>query len=131
MTKIEPALNAEQWQWRESAIIRDVSVSAHGVLAIRDKVHEEIDLCEPIAVPAALLPATIALANALLPDGDPRKITRERAKALRKVIQAAASHWDKGPPDEGWQSDELISAVAICEVTLTALKSLLPPESER
>jgi hypothetical protein len=47
-------------------------------------------------------PALIGLANAGLPDSDPRKITRERLEALRdsvRIVESDYCVWKKGGGD--------------------------------
>lgn len=69
--KIEPALTPEEWasvegERREQTTTRQLEVDA--IVARQD--------------PAS----TIAVYNAALPDSDPRKITRERMRAVKKAV---------------------------------------------
>lgn len=113
--KIEPALSAEGW-----ADARDESG------ALSENLLYEVCYLWGKKQPAA----TIALANAALPDDDPRKITRETVSQLRVLVGKAEDSWDEGPAGEGWQSDALIAAVAAGRKLVLALESYLPPEIE-
>jgi hypothetical protein len=89
--KIDPALTAEEW--------------AHAMDAdVRDGLAYEVCYLWGRSRPAG----AIAIANAALPDSDPRKITREK---LRLVGRLMGAHED----------DE--------KAFLDALESYLPPES--
>lgn len=70
------------------------------------------------------LPALIALANAALPDDDPRKITREWVREICYAAEAAA--WGDGAQNE---SDR--QAAAALNAIAAALESYLPPEDTR
>lgn len=94
--KIEPALTSQQWAEVESY---------DGPLFY----DEAIQNCPPES-----LPYLIALANAALPDSDPRKITREKVDALRITLLNKGSAFGKG--------FGLVNQIA------DALSSYLPPE---
>jgi hypothetical protein len=69
--KIEPALTAEEW--------------AHAMDAdVRDGLAYEVCYLWGRSRPAG----AIAIANAALPDSDPRKITRDEPSMLRNVAEA-------------------------------------------
>jgi len=60
--------------------------------------------------------------------GQPFGFTREDVVALRRVVEIAREHEDRGPRDEGWQSPEFSAAVARAESAVDRLAALLPPE---
>ena len=103
-TKIEQALSAEQWAKEDVGLVwidRDGPAACLGIAGDWD------------SIPAEALPAAIALANAALPDNDPRKITRRLVDAIRIATEQAntPSHY------------EALHAIA------DALASYLPPET--
>lgn len=122
--KIEPALSAEEWavkcatpeRWmgRDTAvsIVRSSSDVAHLVLHSHDAWREEPYTAGLLATPHNLVPI-IALANAALPDSDPRKITREKLANVLGALEVAAN----ATRDES----ETLAFIA-------ALESYLPPD---
>jgi hypothetical protein len=119
--RIEPALSAEEWALSakmDHDTAGDVGVRVdeveRGVLELTVDVPGEFS----IGVPARLLPATIALANAALKDDDKRKITRAMVADLR---EAAASHaaYDSLP--------QFAALAARVSRFADALESYLPP----
>jgi len=91
--KIAPALTPEQWE--QSATASFVSTLSSAAL--------------------------IALANAALPDGDPRKITWAMVDALLCVVQQDTDAQRWGP------FDGEIEGAAGCQRLADALASYLPP----
>lgn len=89
--KIEPALSPEEWSE-----------------AIRNPIQWGINGDEP-----HITVQQIAVANAALPSGDPRKITREKVEMMRRAA------WNV--PD-GYSGNLALSEFA------DALESYLPPE---
>lgn len=122
-TKIEPALTAEEWTL---ALDEDV----------REGLAYEVTYLWGQSRPAG----AIALANAALPDSDPRKITRAKIRLLR----IALAGWDGvgTDPDENdaWinaTDDRIAPPVEYfgdapggdgLDAFLNALASYLPPE---
>ena len=106
--KIEPALSAEGWEeflaWAGYWIADEVLTQVWPFTASPDN-----DALRP----SVAVPATIAVANQLLPDSDPRKITREKIQAILDVLGIVPS----GPVKAG------------VEAFAGALESYLPPET--
>jgi hypothetical protein len=123
---IEPALSAEEWANEEAgvvAITRDgftrdglsrsgYQLTAESTVKIQVGDHEDFGRTE--------IPGLIALANAALPDSDPRKITREKIKALRAGAESLEADYDCGGNHEA-----LVTSV---KELVAALESYLPPE---
>jgi hypothetical protein len=77
--KVEPALTREEW---ESVDADRAGEPLTGIgIGYTNGDLRTGDLCNPYT-PHCL----IALLNHALPDGDPRKITREKVKALRALL---------------------------------------------
>lgn len=96
--RIEPAMSAAEFRNEardEPSILGDIRYVEH----------------------PAHLAKIIALANDLLPDTDPRKITRAKVETLRHMIGA----------DESWTGTSEADFASAVEF-LDALASLLPPE---
>ena len=75
------------------------------------------------------LPKAIAIANHLLPDSDPRKITREWVRAIRNAVTALPERRD----DTEWITSAQVQATsevhrAVLDLIADALESFLPPE---
>jgi excinuclease UvrABC ATPase subunit len=124
--RIEPVLTAEQWKRALACTSCDGSgtylyendppgtcPSCNGTGRDAEAAFEA--WCEDASFTEA--PQTIALANAALPDTDPRKITRAKVETLRHMIGA----------DESWTGCSPQS-FALAESLLDALESYLPPE---
>lgn len=115
--KIEPALTAEEWEQRTYRSItgREFShIEAQGVQLHDNGVMVLVGLDDDRdinASPAAL----IALANAALPDSDPRKITREKIEHMKAIAESIRPT----------TSNE--SHIGFLEEFATALESYLPP----
>lgn len=84
--KIEPALSAEQWAELVVELPDEHAWTEPGYLCANDN-----DRWGTSRVPAHI---AIALANAALPDDDPRKITRKMVTGLREI--ASDQPWDEG-----------------------------------
>lgn len=91
---IEPALTAEEW----ADFARSSRLARKGMLGA--------------VLGSGQLPKVLAMANAALPDGDPRKITRDDVLILRQVVGA-------------WFPDWRMEALAELAAKLAAL---LPPK---
>lgn len=84
---IEPALTPEEWQekvawlWKGETVGPTVGLTRQGMVVIADD-----DYYAGFTHTIDRAPALIALANAALPDDDPRKITRAK---LQRMIDAA------------------------------------------
>lgn len=117
--EIEPALTPEEWA-KHSGGTAAVWMSAKLPRSDSEDAEIRLDFAErPIAV--------IALANAALPDDDPRKITREKLDAMREVFDS----WISYQSDIAASMDAAVSshpAVQDVEELLAALAALLPPE---
>jgi hypothetical protein len=100
--KIEPALTPEEWNRPLRPSIASPSASSGTVV---------VDTY--IADAARRVPAAIAILNQLLPDSDPRKITRATVQRLRRTAYDAPDGYS-GPT---WLAD-----------LADALESYLPPE---
>lgn len=122
VAKIEPALSAEEWKRAVESANPDVRASwpmqaAFGLYS--DRYGHAADIDDPHAV--------IALLNAALPDGDPRKITRARIASLRQAARFVengrlSTHWSES--DNPWvQIGDDLRTLA------DALASYLPPET--
>ena len=73
----------------------------------------------------------MALANAALPDGDPRKITHEKIVALREVLSASdymAPSNEIGPAANAKRQRETDDRWRLASELLDAIESLLPPD---
>lgn len=119
--EIPPALSREEWEWclmEAEEIVRDTEATVQDYLA------------REYPSPAR----TIALANAALPDDDPRKLRREWIADLRiaqnEAQDAAWRSCQNGEP--GKPCDECQRAVdgfkARLQALAAALESYLPPE---
>ena len=133
---IAPALTPEEWASRtakrpEPRQPRDehIRMCAH-VSAITltesysDETGEEFD-CNDLGVNVPGIPALIALANAALPDSDPRKITRAWADDLRTAAYQARE-WARECPESEWAPTHALADRF--ELMAAVLASYLPPE---
>jgi hypothetical protein len=115
MTDIEPALSAEEWakhrgEWKQlRGIVDHAAPQGVPVVLMGDEDGR------PLVLSADRLPAFIAAANDLLPDSDPRKITRAMVRHLRDVI----GH------DEASYAE-----IQQAEAFLDVLACYLPPEGQ-
>jgi hypothetical protein len=117
---ITPALTAEEWAaWKEGRGAGETLFLVNVNSGPDDPVWGQSFSAHP---PAAL----IALANAALPDDDPRKITREKLVALRDCLaMAGLANDDRCVSDKEFADARRYDALA---TTLTdALESYLPP----
>jgi hypothetical protein len=96
-------LSSEEWESLRSGTLSEVGLES--VTAILAHSHE------PDHVGA---PRVLAAMNFKLPDSDPRKITRERLRALKGAIEAS----------EGEGNDDTFASAFVA-----ALDSYLPPPS--
>jgi hypothetical protein len=116
--RIEPALTADEW----------ADAQKYGADAFRAEAGPRTWFS---------LPQVIALANAALPDSDPRKITREKIAQLRLAV----NEWDgvgrdpvklaewQGADDDRPEPDlEYFGGGDAALAFLDALESYLPPE---
>ena len=113
--KIEPALTAEEWQyWLGDRGYLDLTLDA-GMDAMAYSLHQS-------------RAAIIALANAALPDSDPRKITRALVAMLRDAADLhIGNHNDRcGSECKGECFESAREAVRMAD----ALSSYLPPEEK-
>jgi hypothetical protein len=76
---IEPALSAEEWRVSSAAVAPMYALQELSDLT-RNHLNEHVDLAQRD------VPKAIALANAALPDSDPRKITPLRVAWLRDAV---------------------------------------------
>jgi hypothetical protein len=110
--RVEPALSGYEWSHvrRGGDTLRDAQLDAaiEGVRRLR----------------AEHMPALIALANAALPDSDPRKITREMVAAMRDAAHSAESRHDRSGELVDYETQRQFEQWA------DALSSYLPPEPE-
>jgi hypothetical protein len=83
--EIAPALEPEEWRHRRCGAVSLDRVDAETHVVVRDPDGEIVSVSGPAEVFALM-----ALANAALPDGDPRKITRELTQQLRAEPAAVA-----------------------------------------
>jgi hypothetical protein len=117
-TKIEPALTPEEWQ-----VIRirgDISIPNAAVvepIASADEAGIIGMDSYGYAIPIPLS-VSIAVANDALRDSDPRKITREMVKALRRLADEVS---DFSGPARRDRCDDVRSVADV-------LESYLPPE---
>lgn len=119
--KIEPALTAEEWGmrafWRSKHMV-DVD-HLDGGLCVRVNAGGGNPDRGIGTIPPEEIPALIAIANAVLPDSDRRKITRETIELLRAAGDRLPGKFANSPdPDEQGLA---IHALAV------ALESYLPP----
>jgi hypothetical protein len=117
---IEPALTAEEWATgpRRARVEIAMSQSDGGIVQIREP--EQFGRERPrqqASVEGDDLPALIALANAALPDTDPRKITRAMVEDIRHAAAEVATFHP--------QLDRLAAAL---DRHADALESYLPPD---
>jgi hypothetical protein len=127
--RIEPALTREEWATRTA--LRPEQIHAIHAEHMRMRAHasaltltgsysdetgETYD-CNDVGIDIPGIPALIALANAVLPDTDPRKITRHHVWIIRNL----AGHVDTQHPG-GIQFKREAERLA------DALESYLPPE---
>jgi len=109
--EIAPALAANEWKDRRcgAVSVHDVDEETHVVLTDPD--GEMVSVSGPAEVFAL-----IALANDALPDGDPRKITRE---TVRLLVQLTTDTWAGHRATD--QRDSLARLAR-------SLEALLPPD---
>lgn len=117
MGEVKPALTPEEWrealgpyeEWEEPGDYM-LPISRHwefyGDYHQLDRIHE---------------------AAARLLYGQPFGFTWDDVDALRHVLEHASNSDDRGPYGEGWQSDELASAIATARTVVEKLAALLPP----
>lgn len=127
--RIEPALTPKQWEIRAVRLPTDDAYASvygfrvegaegHGLRLEVDVFNaEHPDEMASHEIPSNALPALIALANAALPDSDPRKITREKIALLR------IEHISECDGDVCEYPTRELAAFA------DALESYLPPET--
>lgn len=108
--EIAPALEPEEWTHRRCGAVSLDSVDGETHVVVTDPDGEIVSVNGPAEVFALM-----ALANDALPDGDPRKITRETVKLLHALT---ADTW------AGHKAAEQRAALAQLARALTAL---LPP----
>jgi hypothetical protein len=114
--RIAPALTAEEWA-RQYIVVGDRGtwVSGDGAEWLGYDDTERVVWKDRI-------PAVIALANAALPDSDPRKITRAMVDAMREVARAAEAQHDQSHEFADYEAAQRWTRWA------DALSSYLPPE---
>ena len=78
--EIAPALEPEEWKQRRSGAVSIDLVGDETHVVVRDPHGEIVSVSGPAEVFALM-----ALANDALPDGDPRKITRETVQLLEML----------------------------------------------
>jgi hypothetical protein len=120
--RIAPALTPDEWAAKETRTPDHVRVA---LLVDEDGTFLEVgdgrSSADTWLIASEGMPQTIALANAALPDSDPRKITRARVDALREVAREIDAE-NKGMITQcGW-ADDFLNGLA------DALESYLPPE---
>jgi hypothetical protein len=115
---ITPVLTPEEFASLHDGTLSGISLS--GIADILTNPYEHDDATDAARIIAAM--------NARLPDGDWRKITREMLSMLNDLYCRAEWMEDEGPPDEGWQSNGLLQALASVRALAAALASYLPPE---
>lgn len=108
--EIAPALEPEEWKHRRCGAVSIDYVDGETHVVVTDPDGEIVSVSGPAEVFALM-----ALANEALPDGDPRKFTREKARILLAV---AGDSW------AGHRSAQHREALASLAATLEAL---LPP----
>jgi hypothetical protein len=87
--RIAPALSAEEWaKWREAS---DGSAFIEGQAVFVEDDGVGFANMDPVGVhiTTAHLPTLIALVNHVLPEDDPRKITREKLVELAGAVSVA------------------------------------------
>jgi hypothetical protein len=110
--KIEPALSAEEWKaGRFGDQSQFVEISGVGDLDVANEDRYSGQVVDAVKV--------IALANAALPDSDPRKITREKILLVRSAIVHEPYAGSSSPNPDG---------AAALQAFADALESYLPPE---
>lgn len=118
--EVRPALTAAEW--RGNTLVRaDARRPGWAVAVERDAGGRELFVryaadrhgTDAIPLPPDALPAVIALANAALPDGDPRKITRADVDVLRTAYLDTLGVSDDEPS---------------LKPLIAKLAALLPPE---
>jgi hypothetical protein len=107
--RIEPALTAEEW----------ASIQAGNGIPYMTRCSVVDDLR---GLDDGDMPAAIAYANHLLPDSDPRKITRRWVERLERYAQELSDEADQSEDEETIEWAEAVSQMA------EALDSYLPPE---
>lgn len=107
--EITPALSAEEWAQREAVrASTEISALDGSVMLVDPDAPSTVVLAEGV-------PALMALANAALPDGDPRKLTREDVALIRG--ERFGGFKDDAPAL--WRAVDALAA---------KLAALLPPE---
>lgn len=108
--EIAPALEPEEWKHRRSGSVSIDYVDGETHIVVTDPDGEIVSVSGPAEVFALM-----ALANAALPDGDPRKITREAVQLLEALT---TDSW------AGHRATEQRDALACLA---RSLEALLPP----
>ena len=125
---IEPALSASEW--KDQRALRPEGTAVWPISYNREHPGLHVPVTAAVSFhvskPPALV-AVIAIANAALPDSDPRKITRDMVTLLRRIAYTEVAEEDgEGSYDsanlfEGKEMDALMELA-------DALASYLPPE---
>lgn len=117
--RIEPALTPEEWRISSAALRPQFAIQELQGLYDSNGDAQPLDVAD--------MPRVIALANAALPDSDPRKITRHQLFCLREVLanfSAALAVGDFGD----FLKPGLEEYASQAETLAAALESYLPPE---
>jgi hypothetical protein len=117
--RIEPALTAEEWKQRIVGYLEDYE---DGVPYVKDG---EFGVGGDTYFGTVNPVQAIALANAALPDDDPRKITREWVIDIRDIADSLAGEIAE------WVGDSPRTEAQIARLRgyADALESYLPPET--
>jgi hypothetical protein len=129
--RIEPALSADEWgeqavDWPGAPKARaEIAPTSETARHRTDErwlriVAKQGDTWPEVNIAATNLPALIALANAALPDSDPRKITRHTLWIIRKLREDA--YIDPQHPGA-------LAFMRETETLVSALESYLPANS--
>lgn len=116
-TTIGPALTADEW----------VRADQHARDAANYPAADNRRVMADLAWVGGRVDAVMALANAALPDGDPRKLTRETVRAMRaaaKVVAGQASGM------AGASRAAYDGIARDLEAAADAIAALLPPREE-
>jgi hypothetical protein len=115
---IQSALTDDEWERRIIDRIHGIDHSGPYACSGVAKGNPSLSVDASDWTPDAL-PALIALANATLPDADPRKITRRHTSVLRKAIGVM---WSSENPNDRPTAVELDRLADV-------LESYLPPKA--
>lgn len=115
--KIPPALTPEEWQ----------RIRKDGIEEAIWNLGRSSGFFEILGLNSEDRPAAISVLNDILPDSDPRKITREKVQAMRECIEQARAY-EVDIADSMDSPPRQDAPYRLMELMAESLESYLPPE---